>query len=101
MVACTPPPPAPAGRHGWLDSTGRCEIIAATGAAEELGIRRIGGGMPASAAYRDSVRAELIALAGAGELEVPIAGVFPLERLQDALEVLLSGHPGGKLALVP
>lgn len=79
----------------------RVVTIAATGAAEELGIRRIGGGMPASAAYRDSVRAELIALAGAGELEVSIAGVFPLERLQDALEVLLSGHPGGKLALVP
>ncbi|MCR2811782.1 NADP-dependent oxidoreductase [Microbacterium sp. zg.Y1090] len=79
----------------------RVVTIAATDAAERLGIRRIGGGMPASAAYRDGVRAELIALAGAGELEVPIAGVFPLERLHDALQVLLSGHPGGKLALVP
>ncbi|MCR2827443.1 NADP-dependent oxidoreductase [Microbacterium sp. zg.Y909] len=79
----------------------RIVTIAATGEAESLGIRRIAGGMPASAAYRDGVRSELIDLAGAGELGVPIAGVFPLERLHDALQVLLSGHPGGKLALVP
>ncbi|MFF2632015.1 zinc-binding dehydrogenase [Microbacterium sp. NPDC058021] len=79
----------------------RSVTVAATDTAERLGIRRIAGGMRASAAYRDSVRAELIALAGAGELEVPIAGVFPLERLHDALRVLMTGHPGGKLALAP
>jgi NADPH:quinone reductase-like Zn-dependent oxidoreductase len=61
----------------------------------------VGGAEPESAAFRDSVRAELIGLAAAGELEVPIARTYPLERAGEALAFLAEGHPGGKLALVP
>lgn len=69
------------------------------GAAD--GIRVIAGRMPASAAYRDGIRAELIRLAGEGDLVVPVAATYPLARMREALELLASGHPGGKLALIP
>ncbi len=57
--------------------------------------------MPASAAYRDSVRAHLIELAAAGSLEVPIARTFALADAPEALRFLAGGHPGGKIALIP
>jgi NADPH2:quinone reductase len=47
------------------------------------------------------VRADLIALAGSGELVVPMARTFPLADAIEALEFLKGGHPGGKLALLP
>lgn len=64
-------------------------------------IRRIAGAMPASAVYRDGVRARLIDLLGQGKLLVPIARTFPLDEARAALQLLQSGHPGGKLALIP
>ena len=67
----------------------------------EAGVRRIAGAIPESTAYRDSVRAELIRLAGSGRLEVPIAATYPLEDALVAAEVLQGGHPGGKIALLP
>ncbi|UIJ35693.1 NADP-dependent oxidoreductase [Allobranchiibius sp. GilTou73] len=79
----------------------RIVTIAAFGRAEQDGIRVIGGAMPASAAYRDGVRAHLIRLAGDGDLVVPMAGTYPLADALKALELLTSGHPGGKLALLP
>ena len=79
---------------------GRIVTIAAFGRAETDGIRLIAGAMPQSQAYRDRVRAELIALAGDGDLEVPMAGTYPLERALEAAELLRGQHPGGKLALV-
>lgn len=69
--------------------------------AAEAGIHRIAGAMPASAAYRDSVRANLIGLAADGRLEVPMAGTFPLTSALEAAEVLQGQHAGGKLALIP
>jgi NADPH:quinone reductase-like Zn-dependent oxidoreductase len=81
---------------------GRILTIAATDQrARESGIRRIAGAMPDSAAYRDSVRAHLIGLAGDGRLEVPVAATYPLDQALAAAEVLAGGHPGGKLALLP
>ena len=65
------------------------------------GYHRIGGGMPASKAYRDSVRAELVELAGSGKLDVTVVATYPLEEALSAAEVLRGKHPGGKLALVP
>ncbi|WP_197537370.1 quinone oxidoreductase family protein [Modestobacter italicus] len=79
----------------------RIVTVAAMGRAEESGFRAIGGTMPASAAYRDSVRARLVELAGQGELVVPVARTFPLTEAVAALELLQGGHPGGKLALLP
>lgn len=69
--------------------------------AKGEGFRFIGGGQPESAAYRDSARATLVSLAGHGDLTVPIARTFPLTEAPDALKLIGSGHPGGKLALLP
>jgi NADPH:quinone reductase-like Zn-dependent oxidoreductase len=80
---------------------GRILTVAAMARAEQDGFHAIGGAQPASAAYRDAIRAELIALAAAGDLEVPIARTFPLTEAPAALDVLRGGHPGGKLALLP
>jgi NADPH:quinone reductase-like Zn-dependent oxidoreductase len=79
----------------------RIVTIAAHRRAQRDGFRAVGGAEPESAAFRDSVRAELIGLAAAGELEVPIARTYPLERAGEALAFLAEGHPGGKLALLP
>jgi NADPH:quinone reductase-like Zn-dependent oxidoreductase len=76
-------------------------IVAPGDRAAADGYHRIWGGRPASTAYRDSVRAELIEAAGAGKLEVPVAATYPLEEALTAAEVLQGKHPGGKLALVP
>lgn len=69
--------------------------------AQDEKFRAIAGRMPASTAYRDEVRPHLIQLAAAGQLEVPVAQTFALEDAIDALSLLMSGHPGGKLALIP
>jgi NADPH2:quinone reductase len=79
----------------------RIVTIAAATKAKELGFLAIGGAMPSSAAYRDSVRADLIALAGSGDLVVPVAKTYPLADAIEALQFLQGGHPGGKLALLP
>ena len=79
----------------------RIVTIAAFGRAERDGIRLIAGAIPASQAFRDSVRARLIELAADGKLVVPMARTFPLSEARAALELLMGGHPGGKLALVP
>jgi NADPH:quinone reductase-like Zn-dependent oxidoreductase len=79
----------------------RIVTIAAQQRAQQDGIRAVGGRDPESAAYRDSVRADLIALAGAGDLVVPVARTYPLARAAEALHFLAEGHPGGKIALLP
>ncbi len=79
----------------------RIVTIANARRADELGIRWIAGALPESSRFRDSVRAELIALAQAGDLLVPVAATYPLDRAREAVRVLAAGHPGGKLALIP
>ena len=78
----------------------RIVTIAARHRAQQDGIRMIGGSMPASAAFRDHARARLIELAGEGSLVVPIAATYPLAEAREALALLQTGHPGGKLALL-
>ncbi|PZE68132.1 NADP-dependent oxidoreductase [Curtobacterium sp. MCBD17_021] len=79
----------------------RVATIAAFERAADAGIRTIGGAQPESRAFRDSVRQRLVDLAGRGDLVVPVARTFPLAEARAALDVLESGHPGGKLALLP
>lgn len=79
----------------------RIVTISAFARAQQDGFTAIGGMMPESAAFRDSVRAALIDLAGRGDLVVPVAGTYPLTRAAGALEVVAGGHPGGKIALIP
>ncbi len=47
------------------------------------------------------VLAELAGLIARGELEVPIAATFPLDRVQDAYEELERRHTRGKIVLLP
>lgn len=78
----------------------RIVTIAAFGRADAAGIQAIAGATPDSAAYRDRIRGHLVELAGQGLLTVPVAQRFPFEQAKDALELLKSGHAGGKLALI-
>jgi NADPH:quinone reductase-like Zn-dependent oxidoreductase len=84
-----------------LRDPARAVTLVRSPATDAAGITPIGGTMPASKAFRDAVRARLIAAAGAGELAVPIARTFPLAEARDALRFLQQGHPGGKIVLVP
>ena len=84
-----------------VDERKRILTCAAAARAQTDGIVAIGGGMPASAAFRDRARARLIQLAGDGKLVVPIAKTFALDDAMSALVLLSSQHPGGKLALIP
>jgi NADPH:quinone reductase-like Zn-dependent oxidoreductase len=78
----------------------RIVTIAAQGRAATDGIRAIGGTMPGSVEFRDAVRPRLLSLAAEGHLVVPVARTYPLTDAVEALELLKSGHPGGKLALI-
>ncbi|MGP4005663.1 NADP-dependent oxidoreductase [Streptomyces sp. 4N124] len=44
---------------------------------------------------------DILALIEAGRLQVPISGTYPLDEVAAALEVSQSGHPGGKLVVLP
>ncbi len=79
----------------------RIVTIAAAQRAAREGVLAIAGALPASAAYRDAGRAELVALAASGRLEVPIARTYPLAEAREAVLWLAQGHSGGKIALIP
>ncbi|GAT73361.1 quinone oxidoreductase family protein [Microbacterium hydrocarbonoxydans] len=79
----------------------RIVTIAAPARAASDGFLAIAGSQPDSARFRDEVRAELIALAQNGDLVVPVALSLPLEAALDAQRIIATGHPGGKIALIP
>lgn len=103
----------PASVDAALDCIGTAEAVSASlalappgrivtiAAPESSGLPRIAGALPASKAYRDSVRSSLVSMAASGELVVPMARTFPLASAPEAVALLRSGHPGGKLALLP
>jgi len=73
--------------------------IANSRRARAEGLTFIAGSIPENAAYRDSVRAQVIAKAAAGELVLPLGPSYPFEEAQAALHLLKAGHPGGKVTL--
>ena len=75
----------------------RVDTIANFEAVAKFGVKAEGNAAGANA----SVLAELAGLIAAGQLEVPIAAAFPLERVQDAYRELASGHTLGKIVLLP
>lgn len=77
----------------------RTVTIVPTPYAQEHEIPFAGGFTPEGIAFRDGIRGPLIQLAAAGELEVPIARTFPFAEAPAALELLRTGHPGGKLVV--
>lgn len=66
-------------------------------AVERLGVQSLGTHSIATAARL----AQLAELVAAGELEVPIARVFPLDQVRDAYRELADRHTHGKIVLVP
>jgi NADPH:quinone reductase-like Zn-dependent oxidoreductase len=75
----------------------RIDTIANFEAVARYGVKADGNAAASSA----SVLAELVGLIAAGELEVPIAATFPLDRVQDAYRRLDEGHVLGKIVLLP
>jgi NADPH:quinone reductase-like Zn-dependent oxidoreductase len=72
-------------------------IIDYQAAQQHPGVKTDGSAAGASAA----VLAELAGMLDAGELELPIARTYPLERVQDAYRELEQRHTRGKIVLVP
>jgi NADPH:quinone reductase-like Zn-dependent oxidoreductase len=66
-------------------------------AVQRLGVQGRGTHSIASAA----LLAELVQLVANGQLEVPIARVFPLDQVRDAFRQLAERHTHGKIVLVP
>ncbi len=75
----------------------RINTIADFAAIETFGVKGEGSAAAATAA----VLAELAALIAAGELEMPIARVYPLDEVREAYRALERGHTRGKIVLVP
>ncbi len=75
----------------------RIDTIIDYEAAQEHGAKTEGSAAGASA----EVLAELARLIAQGELELPIARVYPLEQVQDAYRELEKRHTRGKIVLVP
>ncbi len=75
----------------------RIDTIIDFQAAQRHGVKTDGSAAGASA----QVLAELAGLVAAGELEVPVAHVYPLEQVQDAYRELERRHTRGKIVLRP
>jgi NADPH2:quinone reductase len=81
----------------------RIATIAGFARASELGIRLLGSGQQADPGteLRAGARLPMLRLAGDGLLVGPPVVSFPLERVQDAMTLVASGHAGGKVVLEP
>ena len=75
----------------------RIDTIANFEAVARYGVKAEGNAAGASA----SALADLAGLIADGELDVPIAATFPLDRVQDAYRRLAEGHILGKIVLLP
>jgi NADPH:quinone reductase-like Zn-dependent oxidoreductase len=75
----------------------RVDTIVRFDAVREYGVKSEGNAAGASAANL----AELARLVAAGELEVPIAATYPLDRVREAYTRLATGHVRGKIVLLP
>jgi NADPH:quinone reductase-like Zn-dependent oxidoreductase len=75
----------------------RIDTIIDFQAAQEHGAKTDGSAVAANV----QVLGELVGLVDAGELEVPIANVYPLEQVRDAYRELERRHTRGKIVLEP
>ncbi len=75
----------------------RVETIISFEKAAELGTKAQGSGDGSTTEILSGV-AELVA---AGDIEIPIAATYPLEKVQDAYAELEKRHTRGKIVLVP
>lgn len=81
----------------------RIATIAAFARAPEAGIKALGGGPGADPGteIRDAARLELVALVEEGQLEVTVAGTFPLAEAAAAHRSIQGNHTHGKIVLLP
>ena len=75
----------------------RIDTIADFAASAKYGVKVEG----TSAAANAGVLAELAAMIDKGQLEIPIAKVYPLTEVQAAFQDLAQGHTRGKIVLRP
>lgn len=73
----------------------RINTIADTDAIERHGVLNVGGH---TATGLDEIR-RIAALVAAGEVVVPLEAEYPLERVREAYEHLMTGHLAGKIVL--
>jgi NADPH2:quinone reductase len=103
---------APAGIDAFIDLFGpeyvqlavdlgvdpsRIETIISRQKAQEVGAKAEGSGD----ASTTEVLSEMATLVASGQIEIPIAATFPLERVRDAFAELEERHTHGKIVLVP
>jgi NADPH:quinone reductase-like Zn-dependent oxidoreductase len=79
---------------------GRIATIAGFARAGELGIAVLTGA-DGGQQIRDASRADVIALAADGKLEVTVDKTLPLDEAPEAHRYLQTGHARGKVVLVP
>ena len=81
----------------------RIATIAGFARGQKEGIKVLGGGPGADPGteIRDAARLELARLADEKKLRVIVSRTFPLAGVADAHRFLMSGHPAGKMALIP
>ncbi|WP_353808297.1 NADP-dependent oxidoreductase [Agromyces sp. SYSU T00194] len=84
-----------------VHSPERIATLAPGKPAQEAGVHISAGMRPDSIARRGPLRATILGLAAEGALELPIAATYPLVEAKDALRLVASGHPGGKVVLTP
>jgi NADPH:quinone reductase-like Zn-dependent oxidoreductase len=104
---------APDGADAALDASGHRELaalvelaggtrrvlsIAAYGEASELGVEFHAGG---GGEHERAALEEVLQLRDAGRISFPVAGVFELSRVGEALRESEHGHPVGKLVVMP
>ncbi len=75
----------------------RIETITSFQKAQELGVKSDGSGT----ASTPEVLTEMAGLVASGDVEIPIAATYPLDRVADAFEELEHRHTRGKIVLVP
>jgi len=75
----------------------RIETIIAFDAAKEYGTQAAGSGD----ATTTEVLGEMAELLASGQIELPIAATFPLEKVKDAYDELEQRHTRGKIVLIP
>ena len=77
--------------------TDRIETIISREKAQEVGALAEGSGD----ASTTEVLAEMADLVSSGQIEIPIAATYPLEKVRDAFAQLEERHTRGKIVLVP
>ena len=76
---------------------GRIDTVTSHEKARELGTKAEGS----TDASTTDVLSEMAGLVAAGQIEIPIAATYPLEKVRDAYAELEKRHTRGKIVLIP